>query len=63
AFKKSFLMQGYSFSGEKHFLQPLGGLFSEEKGRFFRGLGGKRQELKNRQGSAYLKELTDYLLI
>jgi hypothetical protein len=27
AFQKSFLMQGYSFSGEKHLLQPLGGCF------------------------------------
>ena len=56
-------MRGYSFLGEKHLLQPFGGLFSGEKGRFFRQLGGKRQELKNRQGSAYFKELTDYLLI
>jgi hypothetical protein len=42
AFKKSFLMGGYSFSGEKYLLQPFGGLFSGKKGRFFRQSGRKR---------------------
>lgn len=42
AFKKSFLIRGYSFSGEKHLLQPFGGLFSGKKVRFLRQLGGKR---------------------
>ena len=42
ALKNPFLIRGYSFSGEKHLLQPFGGLFSGEKGRFFRQLDGKR---------------------
>jgi len=35
-------MGGYSFSGEKHLLQPFGGLFSGEKGQSLRQSGGKR---------------------